>query len=129
MRQSTGVAGPSALHFLYSRHGAGIRRYLARMVGEADAEDLVHDVFERALTAHDVEERAAAWLYRIARNAAVDRLRSRTAREREDVIAVLHEMRVPNLPRRAKRARLRAGGAKDAPRRRVTVSFYEAHPS
>src|SRR6266702_4707135 len=101
MSEATFVA---PAHFLYSRHGAGIRRYLARMVGEADAEDLMHDVFERALAAHDAEQQPAAWLYRIARNAAVDRLRSRTAREREDVIAVLHEMRVPNLPRRATRA-------------------------
>ncbi len=96
MSEATFVA---PAHFLYSRHGAGIRRYLARMVGEADAEDLMHDVFERALAAHDAEQQPAAWLYRIARNAAVDRLRSRTVREREDVIAVLRDSAAGCEPR------------------------------
>jgi RNA polymerase sigma-70 factor (ECF subfamily) len=80
-----------ALRALYTRHAAGIRRYLARMVGEADADDLVHDVFERAQRAATpaVGELAAPWLYRIARNAAVDLARGRTLRLREDVVAVL----------------------------------------
>lgn len=94
MAQPTGDARERALHSLYSRHAEGVRRYLTRMVGEADAEDLMHDAFERAqhaLTVHDAVHERAAWLYRIARNAAVDRLRSRTVREREDVVAVLRD--------------------------------------
>jgi len=62
------------------------------MVGDADSEDLVQDVFERAqraVTTLDAEQHAAVWLYRIARNAALDRLRSRMVREREDVVAAL----------------------------------------
>jgi len=92
MRRSTDLESTEALYTLYSRHGAGIRRYLARMVGDADAEDLVQDVFEhaqRAVTTLDAEQHASAWLYRIARNAALDRLRSRMVREREDVVAAL----------------------------------------
>ena len=82
-----------ALRALYTRHGPGIRRYLARIVGDADAEDLVHDVFERAqrAAASPAGELAAPWLYRIARNAAVDRLRSRSVREREDVVEALRD--------------------------------------
>jgi DNA-directed RNA polymerase specialized sigma24 family protein len=41
-------AGAELLRALYARHAPGLRRYLARVVGEADAEDLAHDVFERA---------------------------------------------------------------------------------
>ena len=82
-----------ALRALYTRYGPGIRRYLARIVGDADAEDLVHDVFERAQrsAASPAGELAAPWLYRTARNAAVDRLRSRSVREREDVVEALRD--------------------------------------
>jgi RNA polymerase sigma-70 factor, ECF subfamily len=86
------VSGAMTLHSLYAQHGAGIRRYLARMVGPADAEDLVQDVFERELSVTpDAERHSAAWLYRIARNAAVDRLRSRAVREREDIVSALRD--------------------------------------
>ncbi len=80
------MTGASAtLPDLYARHRAGIRRYLARMIGEADAEDVLHDVFERARTAARDAQASAAWLYRIARNAALDVLRARAVREREAV--------------------------------------------
>jgi RNA polymerase sigma-70 factor (ECF subfamily) len=75
----------STLPDLYARHRAGIRRYLARMIGEADAEDVLHDVFERAQAAARDAEPSAGWLYRIARNAALDLLRGRAVREREAV--------------------------------------------
>jgi RNA polymerase sigma-70 factor (ECF subfamily) len=78
------------LHALYSLHAAGIRRYLARMVGEVDADDALHDVFERARRAtDDGTTEGVGWLYRIARNAALDRLRSRSIREREDVVEAI----------------------------------------
>jgi RNA polymerase sigma-70 factor (ECF subfamily) len=73
---------------LYGRHSPGIRRYLARLVGSAEAEDLTQDVFEkahRALHTHRAEARLSTWLYRIATYAAIDRLRSRSVRERDDV--------------------------------------------
>ncbi len=93
VRETDELQAAGSLHTLYARHRAGIRRYLARMVSEADAEDLVQDVFERAHSASTQGggRHAAAWLYRIARNAAVDRLRSRTIREREDVVAALRD--------------------------------------
>jgi RNA polymerase sigma-70 factor (ECF subfamily) len=85
------VAAGGDLPALYARHASGIRRYLAGIVGDADAEDLVHDVFERAqrAAAPAAGDLAAPWLYRIARNAALDRLRSRAVREREDVVEAL----------------------------------------
>src|SRR6266496_3694822 len=36
------------LEQLYGRHAQGVRRYLTRLVGNHDAEDLTHDVFEKA---------------------------------------------------------------------------------
>jgi RNA polymerase sigma factor (sigma-70 family) len=84
----------ATLHALYARHAATIRRYLARLVGEADAEDLVQDVFERAQRMRWRNTTRASQLrglYRIARNAAVDRHRSNAVREREDTVAALRD--------------------------------------
>ena len=56
-----------------------IQRYLARMVGEFEAEDLTQEVFikiGRALKDFKGESALSTWVYRIATNAAVDRLRS-----------------------------------------------------
>ncbi len=71
----------------YAQHRAGLRRYLARIVGAADADDLLHDVFERAQRSSRPDDgaEAPAWLYRIARNAAIDRQRGFAVRERDDV--------------------------------------------
>jgi RNA polymerase sigma-70 factor (ECF subfamily) len=56
-----------------------IHRYLARMVGEPEAEDLTQEVFvkvNQALRDFRGESKLSTWLYRIATNAALDRLRS-----------------------------------------------------
>ena len=71
---------------LHRDHGERIRRYLARLVGTADAEDLEQDVFEKAQRAIGTfrgDSRVLTWLYRVATNAAIDRLRS--AGRRADV--------------------------------------------
>lgn len=55
-----------------------IHRYLARMVGDYEAEDLTQDVFvkvSQALKAFRGECELSTWIYRIAANAALDRLR------------------------------------------------------
>jgi RNA polymerase sigma-70 factor, ECF subfamily len=55
-----------------------IRRYLTRLVGEQDAEDLTQDVFAKvstALKSFRGESQLSTWIYRIATNAALDRLR------------------------------------------------------
>jgi RNA polymerase sigma-70 factor (ECF subfamily) len=75
---------------LHREHGGRIRRYLARLVGTTDAEDLQQDVFEKAQRAIGTfrgDSRALTWLYRVATNVAIDRLRSAGRRadlERDD---------------------------------------------
>jgi RNA polymerase sigma-70 factor (ECF subfamily) len=56
-----------------------IHRYLIRMVGEYEAEDLTQEVFLRVnqgLKTFRGESKLSTWIYRVATNAAVDRLRS-----------------------------------------------------
>ena len=65
-----------------------ILRYLTGMVGEHDAEDLTQDVFlkvNRSLKDFNGNSQVSTWIYRIATNTALDKLRSpsfkRTARD------------------------------------------------
>ncbi len=56
-----------------------IHRYLIRLVGEQEADDMTQEVFvkvSRALANFRGESQLSTWLYRIATNAALDRLDS-----------------------------------------------------
>jgi len=56
-----------------------IIRYLIGMVGPYEAEDIAQDVFEkisRNLAGFRERSKISTWIYRIATNAAIDRLRS-----------------------------------------------------
>jgi RNA polymerase sigma-70 factor, ECF subfamily len=69
---------------LYQEFAPGIRRYLSRLVGGADAEDLTQEVFARAhgaMATRRGDSLVSTWLYRIATNAAIDRLRAASRRE------------------------------------------------
>jgi RNA polymerase sigma-70 factor (ECF subfamily) len=69
---------------LYDAYASRIRRYAARIVGDAEAEDVTQEVFaraHRAIATHRGDSRLSTWLFRIATNAAVDRLRSASRRE------------------------------------------------
>lgn len=60
-----------------------IRRYLTRLVGESDAEDLTQEVFvrvSRALPTFRGESQLSTWIYRIAANAATDKMRAASFR-------------------------------------------------
>ncbi len=66
---------------IHRSYRSKIVRYLARFVGEHDAEDLAQEVFvrvARGLPAFRGESRLSTWIYRIATNAAFDRLRGGT---------------------------------------------------
>ena len=73
---------------IYAEHHIRILRYLTRMVGVQDAEDLAQEVFIRAARSYDDfrhEAKIETWLYRIATHVAVDRLRG-TASRRETLL-------------------------------------------
>src|SRR5919198_1970774 len=77
VRASKGEA--AAFGLLYDRHVDAIYRYVYyRVRDDAEAEDLTSDVFMRALRAmprYEPRQAFLAWLYRIARNAVIDRAR------------------------------------------------------
>ena len=61
-----------------------IHRYLTRLVGMQDAEDLTQEVFfkiSQGLRAFRRESQLSTWIYRIATNVAIDRRRSSSYRQ------------------------------------------------
>jgi RNA polymerase sigma-70 factor (ECF subfamily) len=70
------------IHYLYVRYADDVRRYVATFVKDQyEAEDITHNVFAKLMTAiTKYEERSvpfAAWILRVARNAALDFLRAK----------------------------------------------------
>ncbi len=64
---------------IYTDFQPKILRYLSRLVGEGEAEDLAQEIFikvHRSLESFRGEASLSTWIYRIATNAAIDRLRS-----------------------------------------------------
>ena len=64
---------------IYADFQPKILRYLKRLVGEADAEDLTQEVLTKiseALPNFRGESQVSTWIYRIATNAALDKLQS-----------------------------------------------------
>jgi RNA polymerase sigma-70 factor (ECF subfamily) len=64
---------------IYDTYRPRILRYLVRLVGEPEAEDLAQEVFvkvSRALKTFRGESQLSTWLYRIATNAAIDKIRT-----------------------------------------------------
>ena len=95
----------AAFGVLYDRYLARVYRYaLLRLADPTEAEAVTSDVFFQALGAlHRYEPRTAflAWLFRIARNAIIDRARRR--------------QRTPSTSLDEASARLRRAGERDDP--------------
>lgn len=70
---------PGDFQKIYDEFQPRIRRYLGRLVGTSEAEDLAQDVFVKvgaALSGFRRDSKLSTWIYRIATNTALDRLRS-----------------------------------------------------
>lgn len=70
-----------ALHFLYVRYSGDVLRYVRSLVHDHyEAEDITQNVFAKLMTAiQKYEQREvpfAAWILRVARNAALDHMRA-----------------------------------------------------
>jgi RNA polymerase sigma-70 factor (ECF subfamily) len=71
--------GPWSFPDIYGELQPKIRRYLGRLVGRSEAEDLTQEVFvrvSRALPDFRGDSSVSTWVYRIATNVAFDALRS-----------------------------------------------------
>ena len=69
---------------IHASYWPRIHRYLARLVGPTEAEDLTQEVFlrvNRGLPDFKGEAKLSTWIYRIATNVATDRIRSRASQE------------------------------------------------
>jgi RNA polymerase sigma-70 factor (ECF subfamily) len=72
------------LHFLYLRFAPDVQRYVGSFVHDHhEAEDITQNVFAKLLTSIGKYEQRevpfAAWILRVARNAALDHVRARRA--------------------------------------------------
>jgi len=64
---------------IYKEFLPKIRQYLARLLGEQEAEDIAQEVFakvSRGLDSFKGQSKLSTWVYRIATNTAIDKLRS-----------------------------------------------------
>lgn len=69
---------------VYTEFQPRIYRYLIRLIGHKEAEDLTQDVFvkiNKALATFNNESQLSTWIYQIATNAAIDRMRSRSFKQ------------------------------------------------
>jgi RNA polymerase sigma factor (sigma-70 family) len=69
---------------IYETYRPRIERYLTRMINEYEAEDLTQEVLvkiSQALPSFRGESQLSAWIYRIATNAVIDRMRTVSYRQ------------------------------------------------
>jgi RNA polymerase sigma-70 factor (ECF subfamily) len=71
---------------IYSNFKEKLRRYLARLVGEAESEDVTQEVFLKvnaSLAEFRGDSSLSTWIYRIATNTAIDHNRKSSTRLKE----------------------------------------------
>jgi RNA polymerase sigma-70 factor (ECF subfamily) len=78
--------GTTGLDFndIYDEFHEKLHRYLERMIGRNDAEDVTQEVFVKignGLKDFKGKSSISTWVYRIATNAALDRMKCRSFRE------------------------------------------------
>ena len=69
---------------IYDTFQPKVLRYIVRLVGEPEAEDLTQEIFVKigqALPTFRGESQLSTWIYRIATNAALDKLRTSSFRQ------------------------------------------------
>lgn len=98
---STAGEAPSFAE-IYEAFEPKIRRFLGRLVGSRDAEDLAQEAFarvSRGLAEFRGDSKVSTWLYRIAANVAMDHLRTAPVRRgREALIQIQQTLNAPPPP-------------------------------
>src|SRR5215469_10312187 len=88
--------GRACLDELFRRHRTRVAAWCYRVTGEVDsAADLAQDVLLKAFQRLDSfrsDSRFTTWLYTIARNHCLDRLRSRAAQPGEAADSILEDL-------------------------------------
>ncbi len=72
---------------IYREFQPRIFRYVSRMIGTHEAEDITQEVFEKinkGLDGFKGEAKLSTWIYRIAHNTTIDRLRSASFKRSSD---------------------------------------------
>lgn len=109
---------------LVETHGAELLRHAQRLVGESDAEDVLHDALLRALRAYPQLTHARhlrGWLHRVVTTTAYD---ARRAARRESPAATPPEMAAaPDLYDDAFESLVSA--LPESPRRAITLRFVD----
>ena len=85
MKSDSKTGNDLEFHSIYKTFYPKIVRYLAHVVGWRDAEDVTQEVFvkiNQALKTFKGESQVSTWIYRIATNSALDKLRSPSFRQR-----------------------------------------------
>jgi RNA polymerase sigma-70 factor, ECF subfamily len=99
---------------VYGEFHGKIHRYLERLVGPTDADDVTQETFAKvgqALPQFREDSSLSTWIYRIATNAAYDRLRSRSPHAPRHVPIDLHpavEDKGPSADQRLARREMNA---------------------
>jgi RNA polymerase sigma-70 factor, ECF subfamily len=86
---------------VYTEFHEKVKRYLERIVGKNDAEDLAQEVFlkiNRGLAEFQGKSSLSTWVYRIATNAALDRMKSRAFREGKETVPLAETGCEPENP-------------------------------
>ena len=94
MKQETTQSGwITSLEAYYAQHGPYILRYLNRLVGPKNAEDVLQDTFVQALSHIDKFrdlDSPRAWLFRVARNLAMNVMRKKKMTTHIDLDGLVH---------------------------------------
>jgi len=74
---------------IFLKYKPQIHRYLSRLIGFDEAEDLTQEVFvkvNKALPNFNGRSKLSTWIYRIATNTAIDKVRSSSFKQANDFI-------------------------------------------
>ncbi len=94
------MKGETEFREIHDEFRPKIRRYLSRLAGPQDADDITQEVFEkvsRSLRDFRGESKLSTWLYRIATNTAMDWLRSARSKQSSEAFAERPELEDRNI--------------------------------